>query len=195
MIFQFSQLFNGHKYRHVSQIDTETGLNHNDDDKHYFYSSPTLFLLLVSRRVRNLLLSVSFAVLLLFIIHLFSPSITKNIGWLTDSTSLSAHNNSIVVEDWSQFAYVQYVTDTDYLCNSVMLFETLHRLGSKADRLMMYPSNFNPNLTAESTEAQLLLKAQNKYNVKLAPIDVVQRNNRDSEYPAKLFHACLRKGI
>ncbi|KAK0738622.1 nucleotide-diphospho-sugar transferase [Schizothecium vesticola] len=43
--------------------------------------------------------------------------------------------------DWSRFAYVQYVTNSAYLCNSVMLFETLHRLGtSRADRVMMYPA-------------------------------------------------------
>jgi alpha-N-acetylglucosamine transferase len=44
--------------------------------------------------------------------------------------------------DWTQYAYIQYVTNSDYLCNSVMLFETLHRLGSKADRLMLVPSQF-----------------------------------------------------
>ncbi|KAJ6041356.1 uncharacterized protein N7446_010753 [Penicillium canescens] len=45
--------------------------------------------------------------------------------------------------DWSRFAYTQYVTNTAYLCNSVMLFETLHRLNSKPDRVMMYPSEFS----------------------------------------------------
>ncbi|KAI9036774.1 nucleotide-diphospho-sugar transferase [Aspergillus affinis] len=53
---------------------------------------------------------------------------------------------------WSRFAYAEYVTNTLYLCNSVMLFEALHRLGSKPDRLMMYPSAFLQDEKDDSTE-------------------------------------------
>lgn len=42
--------------------------------------------------------------------------------------------------DWRRFAYVQYVTNALYLCNSVMIFEQLHRLGAKPDLLLLYPS-------------------------------------------------------
>ena len=79
--------------------------------------------------------------------------------------------------DWSQFAYVQYVTNLPYLCNSVMLFESLHRLGCKADRLMMYPSEFS--LEDESKESWLLRKAQDEYRVKLKPIQVQRRTTHD----------------
>ncbi|KAH8820626.1 glucose N-acetyltransferase [Xylogone sp. PMI_703] len=77
--------------------------------------------------------------------------------------------------NWSRFAYTQYVTNTEYLCNSVMLFEILHRLGSKADRLMMYPSSMHPDPASPNQESQLLLKAQNDYGVKLMPIEVQHR--------------------
>lgn len=80
--------------------------------------------------------------------------------------------------DWSGFAYVQYVTNTAYLCNSVMLFEILHRLGSKADRLMMFPKGFD--LNDDDTEAKLLLKARDEYGVKLKPIEV-QRKEGERE--------------
>ena len=76
---------------------------------------------------------------------------------------------------WSQFAYVQYVTNLPYLCNSVMLFESLHRLGCKPDRLMMYPSGFY--LDDNSTESRLLMKARDEYKVKLKPIDVQRRTD------------------
>ena len=33
---------------------------------------------------------------------------------------------------WSDFAYVQYVTNRNYLCNSLMIIEALHRSGTKA---------------------------------------------------------------
>ena len=77
--------------------------------------------------------------------------------------------------DWSEFAYVQYVTNLPYLCNSIMLFERLHSLGCKPDRLMMYPSGFSPD--DNSTESGLLTKARDKYKVNLKPIDVQQRTD------------------
>ena len=75
--------------------------------------------------------------------------------------------------DWSQFAYVQYVTNLPYLCNSIMLFERLHSLGCKPDRLMMYPSGFS--LDDNGTESRLLTKARDEYKVKLMPVDVQRR--------------------
>jgi hypothetical protein len=78
--------------------------------------------------------------------------------------------------DWSQFAYTQYATSTDYLCSSVMIFETLHRLGSKADRLLLYPATLLNN-TDDSIEHQLLGRAKTEYNVKLVPITEQRRTN------------------
>jgi hypothetical protein len=79
--------------------------------------------------------------------------------------------------DWKRFAYVQYVTNTAYLCNSVMLFESLHRLGTKAEKLMMYPSQFAPG--GDSVEGKLLAKARDVYGVKLTPVDVQRRTSND----------------
>lgn len=83
--------------------------------------------------------------------------------------------------DWSRFAYTQYVTNKAYLCNSVMIFETLHRLGSKADRVMMYPEHMmNPADTNPSNEeGKLIAKARDKYNVKLQPVRVQSRAGAD----------------
>ncbi|GFF54519.1 hypothetical protein IFM46972_10042 [Aspergillus udagawae] len=79
--------------------------------------------------------------------------------------------------DWSRYAYVQYVTNAEYLCNSVMIFEALHRLGSKAERLMMYPATFSD--IDDSTEGKLLRKARDQYSVKLTPIQVQSRHGND----------------
>lgn len=84
--------------------------------------------------------------------------------------------------DWSQFAYVQYVTNLPYLCNSVMLFESLYRLGCKPDRLMMYPSGFF-SLENDSIEARLLRKARDEYSVILKPIEVQWRIIHDRKLP------------
>ena len=83
--------------------------------------------------------------------------------------------------DWSRFAYVQYVTNSPYLCNSVMLFERLHTLGTKADKVMMYPMQFTPG--DSSLEGRLLTKARDEYGVKLIPIEVQRRKAHDGEIP------------
>jgi hypothetical protein len=57
-----------------------------------------------------------------------------------------------------------------------MIFESLHRLGSKAERLMMYPEEWSVN--PDSPDAGLLRKARDKYKVKLQPVHI-QRLGED----------------
>lgn len=83
--------------------------------------------------------------------------------------------------DWSRFAYTQYVTNSEYLCNSVMFFEALHRLSSRADRVMMYPSRMLGSDDDDSSDARLLIKARDEFKVKLIPITVQHRDNADSK--------------
>ena len=58
--------------------------------------------------------------------------------------------------DWPRYAYVQYVTSTAYLCNSMKLFEILHRLGSRADRVMVYPGYLSTAEESSTLESRLL---------------------------------------
>ena len=63
-----------------------------------------------------------------------------------------------------------------------MLFEILHRLGSRAERLLMYPSSFEIELaaaTSESPESNLLRKARDLYGAVLEPIVVQKRASKD----------------
>ncbi|KAK4459543.1 nucleotide-diphospho-sugar transferase [Cladorrhinum samala] len=78
--------------------------------------------------------------------------------------------------DWSRFAYIQYVTNAHYLCNAVMMFESLHRLGSKADRVMLHPSDMSAD------DNQLLRKARDEYRVKLVPIIVHSKPTADTTW-------------
>lgn len=77
--------------------------------------------------------------------------------------------------DWSLFAYVQYVTNPTYLCNSLMMLESLNRLGTKADLVMLYPKQWkvpsSPE-TAESVESAQLARARDEYGAKLVPIEI-----------------------
>ncbi|EPS34287.1 putative UDP-GlcNAc: N-acetylglucosaminyltransferase [Penicillium oxalicum 114-2] len=116
--------------------------------------------------------SLSIAVILTVVVFLRLPTRT---GY--DHSSFAVQPEKHV--DWSRFAYIQYVTDTDYLCNSVMLFEALQRLGSKADRLMMYPEGFSVADGDDSRQAKLLRFARDKYGAKLNPIHVQSRDGGD----------------
>lgn len=87
--------------------------------------------------------------------------------------SLGSHQDDIAQEgepDWSEYAYCQYVTNADYLCNSVMIFEALERLESKASRVMMYPQGWTAD--SDTKEGRLLAKARDDYRVALKPIEV-----------------------
>ncbi|KAI1872914.1 hypothetical protein JX265_004711 [Neoarthrinium moseri] len=86
--------------------------------------------------------------------------------------------------NWSRFAYTQYVTNQAYLCNSLMIFETLYRLGSKADRVMMYPEKMMDPAATEATtdEGKMLIKARDTYKVKLVPVAVQRRSGGDSTW-------------
>jgi alpha-N-acetylglucosamine transferase len=95
------------------------------------------------------------------ILDLPEPGIDSNLSH--DWTMLSK-------ADWSKYAYIQYATSSIYLCNSLMIFESLHRLRSKAERLMMYPEGWS--VESESSDAQLLRKARDRYNVKLQPVHI-----------------------
>ena len=75
--------------------------------------------------------------------------------------------------DWSLYAYSSFATSSAYLCNSVMLFEALSRLGSKADRILFYPEPWDLQVSdSHDRDSQLLVKAQEEYDVKLIPTEM-----------------------
>ncbi|KAF7937172.1 uncharacterized protein EAE98_001486 [Botrytis deweyae] len=88
--------------------------------------------------------------------------------------------------DWFKFAYVQYVTSPEYLCSALMLWSQVETIGSRAQRLMLYPSHWNveeidTNLPSKPLTpiARLLKQAQTDYYVKLQPVDVLHQNHTE----------------
>ena len=83
--------------------------------------------------------------------------------------------------DWSRYAYSQFATTSAHLCNSVMIFEALSRLGSKPQRILYYPSSWDTEISSpRDRDSQLLVKAREWYNVKLIPIDGLEIVNSGS---------------
>jgi alpha-N-acetylglucosamine transferase len=73
--------------------------------------------------------------------------------------------------DWSRYAYSQYTTDTQSLCNALMVFESLHRLRSKADRILLYPQEWAQN--QEDINWSLIRLAEQKFGVISQPIHLL----------------------
>jgi alpha-N-acetylglucosamine transferase len=113
-----------------------------------------------SKRLRVVLIAV-LTTLLFF--YLQSQTGERTSSWLS-------HAEKDV--DWSRFAYTQYVTNSEYLCNSLMFFESLKRHGSRPDRVMMVPESMLEPEMVNSSDAYLLNKARDEYNVKLVPITI-----------------------
>ena len=76
--------------------------------------------------------------------------------------------------NWSSFAYVQYATDPHSVCNAFMVFEALKRLGSKAERVLLYPEEWNvQKVDPDDRNSQLLFRARKLYGVKLKPTQLL----------------------
>jgi hypothetical protein len=143
-------------------------------------SQPKLLEILISKRVRLVGASLVLILLICFMSYGSVDTITQaSASWIPTSLSAPYSNDSPPTDDtkWSRFAYTQYVTNTAYLCNSLMIFESLHRLGSKADRLMMFPSHMQPG--AGNLNGRLLAKAESAYGAKLQPITIQRREGGD----------------
>jgi hypothetical protein len=167
-----------------------------DEEQGTTQVKPSIMQLLTSKAVRAIAIV---SLMLLVILGLFQLP-TANFRRFTSGSPPSSPSSSSpsyssfdgsrpdLLEgiNWSRYAYVQYVTNTAYLCNSVMLFEILHRLGSKADRLMMYPSSFAVD-GSTSEESKLLRKARDQYGVKLMPIEIQRRASGDSKWTVQII--------
>ena len=135
------------------------------------------------RRIVPLVLIMTTAFLLIRNIHSYvvkewfsGPRCLRNSPLMPNSTYLEDQNI-----DWSKLAYMTYVTNTDYLCNAVMLFEALQRFDSRPHRVILYPSSMN--LAAISVDATLLQRARNDFHVTLIPVEVQKKKKKYCELP------------
>lgn len=175
-----SSFFNLPRYTRLASSDSATEGN---TTKFHFWQ------ILSSKRARELAL-----ILFIFLLLAWTSTWLTNTGpiaksFASGSITATCQNGTVNGSlkesvDWSRFAYVQYATNPDYLCNSVMVFEILHRLNSKADRLLMYPSDYelDEDPETESSNSRLLRKARDRYDVKLKAIAVQRRNSADGKF-------------
>nr|POE51778.1 glucose n-acetyltransferase 1 [Quercus suber] len=75
---------------------------------------------------------------------------------------------------WSQFAYCTYATSDGDLCNSVMLLAALHKVHAKADRLLLYSSQWDIDDPTAPATSTLLRRARDVYGAQLQPIEILR---------------------
>jgi alpha-N-acetylglucosamine transferase len=75
--------------------------------------------------------------------------------------------------DWSSYACVSYATSSDHLCNSVMLAESLYRLGARPDTLILYATDLAADSQANASSARLLQQATQMYGARVQPVAVL----------------------
>ena len=75
--------------------------------------------------------------------------------------------------DWSSYAYVSYATSSDHLCNSLMLAESLHRLGARPDTLILYATDLAPDMEVSTSSTRLLQQATLMYGARVQPVEVL----------------------
>jgi hypothetical protein len=73
--------------------------------------------------------------------------------------------------DWSSYSYVSYATSPDHVCNSLMLAESLHRLGARPDTLILYALELVSELDTNTSLARLLQQASQMYDAHVQPVD------------------------
>jgi hypothetical protein len=106
--------------------------------------------------------------------------------WLLyPSRSASAKGSNAII-NWSNYAYSLYATDSATLCHAVLIADALARLGSKADRVLFYPSHWDTVVSdSRDRDSQLLVLARDKYHVKLHPIELLAVGGiTEGTYPA-----------
>jgi hypothetical protein len=99
--------------------------------------------------------------------------------WLLYPSRSAPPANDGTTVNWSNYAYSFYATDSATLCHAVLLADALARLGSKADRVLFYPSDWDTIVHgATDRDSQLLRLARDTYNVKLQPIHLLTVGGR-----------------
>jgi len=92
--------------------------------------------------------------------------------------------------DWTKTAYVQLVRDNTHVCNAAMTFAELARQKSPAQRVLLYPRQWDLDDEAGrgdqrlETSMRLLRVAAVRYQVVLSPVDpILETEAPETAYP------------
>ncbi|KAL8907522.1 MAG: hypothetical protein Q9171_005814 [Xanthocarpia ochracea] len=91
---------------------------------------------------------------------------------------------------WAKVAYVQLVREHLHVCNALMLFAALEEQESMAQRVIMYPKEWDATMSDQQvldpqneTSKRLLKNAAKRYRVMLQPVQPMLKNGDKSAFP------------
>lgn len=89
---------------------------------------------------------------------------------------------------WAKVAYVQLVKEHLHVCNALMLFAVLDDQESMAQRVIMYPKEWDASTTGAldpqiETSRRLLRNAGKRYKVMLQPVEPILKGGEQSTFP------------
>ncbi|PKY03740.1 nucleotide-diphospho-sugar transferase [Aspergillus campestris IBT 28561] len=150
--------------------------NASEDDFFDIPDEPLLAIL--KRQLRHVRTWVVFALILLY---LFWP---KSDPPPYQAAPRQSHVDYDLV-DWSRYGYTVYATSSAYICNALMVFEALDRLGSRAKRVLFYPEQWDVFMESDrGRDESLLVAAAERYGVQLVPVDAqMMRGGGESNEP------------
>ncbi|KAH6668874.1 glycosyltransferase family 8 protein [Halenospora varia] len=141
---------------------------------------PSLKQVLKSRKVRNLVSVIVFlSIAFCLIWQIQKRQIIGKLGLngpkcLYDPPLIPLTHDEAILNtvDWTPYAYATYATDIEYLCNAVMLFESISKFESPspAGRILMYAENWR--VEGQGKAGELLRKARDEFWVELVPVKV-----------------------
>lgn len=88
--------------------------------------------------------------------NMYDPLNIKQIPYSTIDQLYQKRQTDETSVDWDKFAYVNYVTDLDYLCNALLQFKKLNESGSKA-KLLALVTDTILDKSEDTAEVQAML--------------------------------------
>jgi hypothetical protein len=82
--------------------------------------------------------------------------------------------------DWSEFAYISFATSPDDVCDSLMLAESLHRLGAKPETVILYAADLGQgDSLLSSPSVPLLQEAVELYGARVEAVEVLSSSTKE----------------
>ncbi|KAM5345884.1 hypothetical protein ACJ41O_011745 [Fusarium nematophilum] len=99
--------------------------------------------------------------------HTWIPLTLQQPSWTTE-------------QEVPRFAYAQYATDLDYLCNTIINFGLLRRYGAKHDLVLIFPKAWEEG-TSKGAKAIANIRIHHPH-INLRPMDVISTKKGDATW-------------
>ncbi|CAH01694.1 glucose N-acetyltransferase [Kluyveromyces lactis] len=103
--------------------------------------------------------------------NMYDPLNIKQIPYSTIDQLYTKRQSEAEPIDWDKFAYVNYITDFEYLCNTLIQFRKLNDSGSKA-KLLALVTDTLVNKSKENKEVEALLNKIKSVSDRVAVTEV-----------------------